>query len=766
MTQDIYASLTPAQLAAVRHVEGPMLTLAGPGSGKTRVVTHRIAHLIASGVDPREILALTFTNKAADEMRQRLQTLAPKAPVWMGTFHRFCARLLRRYANLVGLEDNYSIYDTEDSGKHLRRTIEETDVAIGNFTPDQIGRAISWAKNELVTPDTYEPRFGDPLGRVVKEIYPHYQRRLLEANAVDFDDLLLHVTALLRGSEELRDQLDRRHRFILVDEYQDTNFPQYMILRALSNHYPNLAVTGDPDQAIYGWRGANLRNILDFESEYPEVKVVRLEQNYRSTKKILSAAHKLISHNIHRKNKELFTNNDEGEEVVLATYPTHFDEARNISQQIATARNEGRSLSDIAILYRVNALSRVMEHALREQQLPYQIVNGHEFYKRREIRDVLAYLRLLYNPADNNAFLRVINTPTRGIGATSLAHLRDYALKHRLPLLEAAREATMIDTLKKPGRNALLNFVAIWDDLAKYIAEPIEAIIGYLLTATGYGQMLQQSTLEEDQARYENVQELLSAAHAFDAANPEGNALGAYLEQAALVSDTDVWDGESEAVSLMTLHSAKGLEFPVVFIIAVEEGLLPHERSLKDEMQLEEERRLFFVGMTRAEEKLQISNAGQRLFRGVACPTVPSSFFYELPLDEMQKIEPVESSYYFEHSHQSNEVEMVDPVQDDEVHFQQDEAVVRKEKPKMPAELTSKLMTGADLLAKGAPKRYPIHAFKQGGMVDHPEYGTGVIVAISGKNAKRTAAVHFEDADEPISFRLQFAELTPLDDLR
>ncbi len=409
-------SLTPAQREAVEHSDGPLLILAGPGSGKTRVITHRIAHMIAAGIPARSILALTFTNKAADEMQARVDALAPGERVWMGTFHRFCARLLRQYASYVGLSENYSIYDTQDSRRLLKRVIENAKVELTHYTPDRVANAISWTKNNLVSSTEYVPS-GDPLGKIVAVLYPAYQAALRDCNAVDFDDLLLHVATMLRENPELRGQLDARYRYILVDEYQDTNLAQYAIVRALSIDHPNLAVTGDPDQSIYGWRGANLNNILEFEKDYPDVSVVRLEQNYRSTKRILRAADALIAHNRRRKKKSLFTDNDEGRPVRLINYPTHKDEADVIAARIAADIHSGRRQAmDFAIFYRVNALSRTLEFALRQAGIPYQIIRGLEFFQRKEIKDVLAYLYLINNPADDVAFGRVINTPIRGIG--------------------------------------------------------------------------------------------------------------------------------------------------------------------------------------------------------------------------------------------------------------------------------------------------------------------------------------------------------------
>ncbi len=451
---DYLCELTESQQAAVTHVDGPMLVLAGPGSGKTRVVTARVAHLLHEGISPHNILALTFTNKAADEMRARLGQLSPGNPVWMSTFHRFCSQLLRRHARLVGLSENFRIYDTQDSQQALKSVIEESDISLRRYTPSQIARTISNAKNELATPEQFQASARHPLEVVAAEVYPGYQQRLMQSNAVDFDDLLMHVALMLRENPELRSELDELYRYILVDEYQDTNLAQYMIVRALSIDHPNLAVTGDPDQSIYAWRGADINNILEFERDYPRVRVVRLEQNYRSTKRILQVADQLISNNVYRKEKSLFTENETGEPARIVLYTNAQEEAEDIARQIADCVREGlRRPRDFAILFRTNALSRNLEHALREYSVPYQMVNGVEFYQRKEIKDVLAYLHLVNNPRDDVAFLRVINTPPRGIGKKSLQYLRDYARQHRLSLLDACREAAAVPALTPARRS-------------------------------------------------------------------------------------------------------------------------------------------------------------------------------------------------------------------------------------------------------------------------------------------------------------------------
>lgn len=766
---DIFEALTLPQREAVTHVNGPLLILAGPGSGKTRVVTHRVANLLQQGIPGKQILALTFTNKAADEMKARLARLVPLPTVWMGTFHRFCARALRMYGPLVGLSENYSIYDMDDSRKMLAEALVDEGIDLTHATPDAVSHAISWAKNNLLGPDEYVPKRGHHLGGIIERVYPAYQKRLLQANAVDFDDLLLHVAKLLKENPELRAKLDERYRYILVDEYQDTNLAQYAIVRALSIDHPNLAVTGDPDQSIYGWRGANLDNILDFERDFPQVKVVRLEQNYRSTKAILRVADQLIRHNVRRKEKQLFTDNPEGVRVRLFAYPTQRDEAEDIAARIAAAvRSEGRRPRDFAIFYRTNALSRQIEHSLREHVLPYQIVNGLEFYQRKEIKDVLAYLHLLNNPRSDVALLRIINNPTRGIGKATVDRLRDRARMKGLPMLEAARQAGLVDGLPKKSAVAVAKFVAMIDRLGEAVHGPIEEIVGLVLSETGYREVLENSESEEEQERLANIEELLTAAREFDMKHPERDSLEQFLEESSLVSDTDAWQTEIDRVTLMTLHAAKGLEFPAVFIVACEEGLLPHDRSRHDEAKLEEERRLLFVGITRARQELQLSYAQYRSFRGQSCPTVPSSFLMELPRSEMEmggntggrRADPEWEAGFEPGVSEIGEAEVsqINPAADDD--FSQEAPSTSGKRNKQPV-LTSGLVTAADLLAKASQPRISPNLFKHGMAVEHPQYGAGTIVALSGDGPKRTASVRFLQDGEERKFRLMFSELLP-----
>lgn len=741
--------LTPSQREAVQHVEGPLLVLAGPGSGKTRVVTHRIASLVHRGVPPGQILALTFTNKAAEEMKARVERLTPGCKVWVGTFHRFCARLLRKYASCVGLDENYAIYDADDSIKALRQVLARLHIETVHFTPEAIAAAIRWAKNRVIRPDEYEPRPGHPLGAVVKRAYPAYQALLAKANAVDFDDLLLHAATLLRENPEIRRTLDGRHRFVLVDEYQDTNLAQYVLSRALSIDHPNLAVTGDPDQSIYGWRGANLNNILEFERDFPGVRVVRLEENFRSTKRVLRAAAALIAHNVKRKQKDLFTENGEGAPVRCVTYASQRDEAQSIASRIAAAIAEGRRRArDCAVFYRINALSRAFELAFREQGVPYQLVNGLEFFQRKEIKDVLAYVRLVNNPRDDTALLRIINTPARGIGKSTIQRLSAHAAQHDTTLLEAARACRRIEGLGARAAAKVLQFAATADRLAAVGGSPIEEILGHVLAESGYKRQFEGSPSEEDQQRLANIEELLTVAREFDDRHAREGTLEAFLEETALVGDTDDYETQNDRVTLMTLHASKGLEFPVVYLAAVEEGLLPHERNRESPDELEEERRLMFVGMTRAKEELQISRAVIRDFRGQRKMTVPSRFLMELPRDAMEVVE---------HDDDVASSPWTAPPGDPQPQGRR--PAPPRNGPAAP------LVTAAEMIGGRSPAAAP-EDFVQGMLVRHPQNGLGRVLALSGTGQSRAATVEFASPPCRMKFLLLGCPLRPVRSVR
>ena len=755
MSTDLFSSLTDAQSAAVAHIDGPLLVLAGPGSGKTRVVTFRIANILRHDIAARQILALTFTNKAAEEMQARLNRLVPGEPVWMGTFHRFCSRLLRQYAAYVGLDENFTIYDTNDSRKVVQRVMEECERELTHTTPQAIAAAISNLKNRLVTAEKFRRRSGVPLDAILETVYPLYQKRLQASNAADFDDLLLYAARLLRENSELRATLDDRYRYVLVDEYQDTNLAQYAIVRALCIDHRNLAVTGDPDQSIYGWRGANLNNILDFEGDFPDATVVRLEQNYRSTKRILRVADALISNNTRRKVKTLFTDNAEGTPVRIIRYGTQRDEADSIATRIASEVDSGRRKpSDFAVFYRINALSRNLELALHEQGIPYQVVNGLEFYQRKEIKDVVAYLHLVNNSRDDVAFARIVNCPPRGIGRNTIKKLTAHAVRHDLSLLDAARDADAIESLNRRSATVVGRFVTIMNRLSSVATAPVEEIMGNILTESRYREHLQESDDPADQDRLANILELLTAAKQFDESHPGDGQLDAFLEQASLVADTDALDGRADQVTLMTMHAAKGLEFPVVFIIATEEGILPHERSSEDPAQLEEERRLLFVGITRAEEELELSRATRREFRGRSMQTVPSSFLMEIPRDETEAVSPDGKDF--------GDFDFTpDPEWDDEDWVGEESAPVT-----VSASATPRLKTAAEMLQDGRPTAAPPSpdAFHVGMFVSHPQYQMGRVVALSGTERKRTATVQFFTEPEPRKFRIANSPLVPVNE--
>jgi DNA helicase-2/ATP-dependent DNA helicase PcrA len=636
---DLLADLTDAQREAVTHLEGPLLILAGAGSGKTRVITRRVAHLLREGVRPGNILAITFTNKAAGEMRERVEALAPGRRVWISTFHALGARLIRQYADRFGLDRNFTIYDQADRARLVKVALEDAGIDNVRFTPEGIQSAISKAKNQLQGPERYAERAHDFFTTTVARVYPAYEKRLRDANALDFDDLLYWPALALKNDAELREELDARFRFVLIDEYQDTNYAQYAIARGLSVDQPNLCVVGDPDQSIYGWRGSDIRNILDFERDFPAARVITLDRNYRSTKSILRAASHLIAHNEKRKPKDLVTDNPAGRPVTVLTFESGTDEAEGIARRIrAAVEKDKRGFRDFAVFLRVNALTRTLELAFTRERVPYQIVKGLAFYERKENRDVLAYLRLLLNPRDDLSFLRVVNEPARGIGKVSLEHLRAYAEPRGLSLLSAAGEANKVTALKGKAAVGLREFAQLFRDLAPLVDAQPDEVIRQLLDRSGYRRMLQDSRDEQDQERLANIEELVTAARQF-AAEDSRRTIADFLENITLASDVDGWDQRQECVSIMTLHAAKGLEFPVVFMAAVEEGLLPHERSLSRQDELEEERRLCFVGMTRAKEELYLCHARLREFRGQTLSAIPSKFLDELPRDAIEEVD-------------------------------------------------------------------------------------------------------------------------------
>ena len=724
---DLLANLTPAQSEAVTHFEGPLLILAGAGSGKTRVITRRVAYLLQQGVRPYNILAITFTNKAAAEMRQRVEALVPHSRVWVSTFHSLGARLLRQYGERLGLDRNFTIYDQQDRNRLVKAALDASNIDSVRFTPERIESAISKAKNQLLNPERYASQANDFFTQTVARVYPIYEKKLRDANAVDFDDLLLWPALALKHDAELRSDLDSRFRFVLIDEYQDTNQAQYAIARGLSVDQPNLCVVGDPDQSIYKWRGSDIRNILDFERDFPRARVITLERNYRSTKSILAVASHLIAHNRQRKPKDLVTENPVGQPVQLLMFETGQDEAEGIAGRIRdTVAGGKRHYRDYAIFVRINALSRALESAFVKSRIPYQIVKGLAFFERKENRDVLAYLRLLLNPRDDLSFLRAVNEPARGVGKVSLEHLRGYAEPRELSLLAAAAHAEQIPAIKGKAAAGLRNFVQLMDDLRQLQEAAPDDVIRQVLDRSGYRAMLANSTDSEDQERLANIEELITAAKQF-AEEDSSRTLADFLENITLASDVDGWDDRQDSVSIMTLHSAKGLEFPVVFMAATEQGLLPHERSLAKEEDVEEERRLAFVGITRAKEELYLCHARLREFRGQTLYAVPSMFLDELPEEGTASTDLSARSYGSPHA-----IEQWRTGSKAAEQGWADAGVLPR--------------TRAELLEQKTDVKAP--GFVEGMIVRHDNYGQGRVTEVSGYGALRKVKVRFSSAGE------------------
>ena len=588
-TADLLAGLTPPQRAAVMHVDGPLLILAGAGSGKTRVITRRVAYLLSQGVRAHNILAITFTNKAAGEMRHRVEQLVPGNKVFVSTFHSLGARLLRQYGERLNIDRNFTIYDVDDRNRLVKAALGTAGIDDVKFTPDRLAGAISKAKNMLLTPKLYEATANDFFTQTVAKVYHLYEKKLRAANGMDFDDLLYLPALFLKLNEELRRDLDHRFKYVLIDEYQDTNQAQYEIARRLSINEPNLCVVGDPDQSIYKWRGSDIKNILDFERDFPATKVITLEQNYRSTPAILHAASVLIDHNKQRKKKALVTANPEGEPVRVLTFDNGLEEAEGVVVRIKEAVQAKKfRYRDHAIFLRINALSRTLESAFVKHGVPFQIVRGLAFFDRKENKDILAYLRLLVNPSDTVSFLRVVNEPPRGVGKVSLDRLVSYAADLDMTLLNAAAQVQKIPEIRGKAATGLRDFYRLITDLRTQPDLPPHEMIRLVLDKSSYRKQLQESTDEEDADRLANIEELITASKQFSDED-SSRTLSDFLEQIALASDVDSWDEESDRVSVMTFHAAKGLEFPVVYLMAVEQGLLPHDRSLGKDEDIEEE---------------------------------------------------------------------------------------------------------------------------------------------------------------------------------
>lgn len=644
MTANVFLKgMNPKQAEAVQATEGPLLIMAGAGSGKTRVLTHRIAYLIEEKeVNPWNILAITFTNKAAREMKERVSGLlgAGGEDVWISTFHSMCVRILRRDVDHIGYSRNFTIIDSSEQLTLMKRVVKELNIDPKKYDPRSMLGAISNAKNELLTPEDYAAMQGSFFEQLVAKCYDLYQKELRRNQCMDFDDLIMITIRLFKDNEEILNYYQRKFHYIHVDEYQDTNHAQYTLVNMLAAKFRNLCVVGDADQSIYGWRGADMQNILDFEKDYPDAQTILLEQNYRSTKTILAAANQVIANNTNRKAKNLWTENNDGEKITYYRGDSERDEGRFIVSEIQKQQREKkRKYGDFAVLYRTNAQSRVVEETLLKANIPYKMVGGHKFYDRKEIKDILAYLQVIANPADSLSFARIVNTPKRGIGQTSLERLREFADTHDFSLLEASLNVALSPLSGKAAKE-LAEFGELIDGFNQMIPYlTVTELTKEVLAKSGYEEDLKRQNTLESQNRLENLEEFISVTQEFDktfAATQEDEAEAAedkltiFLNDLALISDVDSYEEEASEVTLMTLHAAKGLEFPVVFLVGLEEGVFPLSRALMEENELEEERRLAYVGITRAEEELFLTNALSRTLYGKTQYNRPSRFVKEI----------------------------------------------------------------------------------------------------------------------------------------
>lgn len=643
---DIFEGLNPMQKEAVSHLSGPLLIMAGAGSGKTKVLTCRIANILANGVAPYNILAITFTNKAAAEMRERVDKLIGDAAknVWLSTFHSFCARFLRyEIESSEKYKKNFVIYDAGDSLSLIKKCLRDMNIDEKQMPARSVQATISNAKNALIDARKFFEDANDFYTQKVADVYKLYDEKLKENNALDFDDLLMVTLDILKSDKLIRDKYQNRFHYILVDEYQDTNNAQYQITKILAEKYKNICVVGDADQSIYGWRGADISNILDFENDYPQAKIIKLEQNYRSTKNILEAANAVIKNNINRKAKKLWTDNETGDKITLYQASGERDEADFVTLTAKKELNEGFSYNDMVVLYRTNAQSRAIEDGFMRADIPYKMVGGLRFYERKEIKDIIAYLRFIYNPYDTLSLMRIINTPKRGIGSTSIAKIAEYAEVHNLSFFDviSGEYVEEIKGLTTKVKNELEKFSSFVFDMLNLQANmPLSEFIDEVAESSGYIKELAEGTKkEENEYRIENIKEFVGAAKDFEMSGEEAT-LENFLAHISLISDIDSADFSDDCVTLMTLHSAKGLEFPIVFMVGMEEGLFPHSRTLLDTNEIEEERRTCYVGITRAEKKLFLTHASSRMIFGRMTSFPPSRFLAEIPLNCLEASVP------------------------------------------------------------------------------------------------------------------------------
>lgn len=726
---DYLKGLNDRQKEAVLHGEGPLLILAGAGSGKTRVLTHKIAYLIEKrGIYPGNILAITFTNKAANEMKERIENLlaGDVEDIWMGTFHSVCVRILRRDIDKIGYERSFSIYDRDDQITLIKECIKEMDLDREKFRESSVLATISHLKDKMISPDTYiNENYSNYYLRNVGELYALYQKKLKQNNALDFDDLIIKAVELLNAASEVADYYQRKFQYVFVDEFQDTNSSQYELIKILTRKYKNICVVGDPDQSIYGWRGADITNILNFEKDFENTTTILLEQNYRSTKNILNVANNIIENNKARMEKALWTENEEGNKVVVERLLDEKEEAEFVARKIEELLEEGYSLNDMAILYRTNAQSRPFEQSLHQRGIRYKLVGGVKFYDRKEIKDIIAYLRVIQNPADDISLKRIINVPKRGIGKSTIEKLEQAASEKNENMYNILAEVDSVKGISTRAKNSINNFVDLINSF-RALSETmsVDDFIEHVVYKIGYIEELEKEGTIEAQSRLENIKEFISVALDFVVSKPEGT-LEDFLANISLLSDVDKTEDVENSVTMLTAHSAKGLEFPVVFLVGMEEGLFPIARALEDDLELEEERRLCYVAVTRAEEKLFITFTRIRTIYGRTGYSEASRFLREIPeeLIESSTINTLDSRKKF--------VKVVDYTEE---AYSNTTAYTR------PVVNSEALKPKADKFSAKVDKS----GISIGTKVNHKKWGQGTIVQLKDKNEDKEIVVAFD----------------------
>ena len=748
------------QAEAVQTTEGPLLIMAGAGSGKTRVLTHRIAYLIDEKmVNPWNILAITFTNKAAREMRERAEKLKMEAQdCLIATFHSMCVRILRREADHIGYNRNFTIVDPGEQRTLMKRILKNLNLDPKKWNERAILGTISNAKNDLIDEVAYANLAGDMYTEIVAKCYTIYQKELRQSEAMDFDDLIMLTLRLFDQNPDVLTYYQQRYQYIHVDEYQDTNHAQYQLVKLLASRFKNICVVGDADQSIYGWRGADMQNILDFEKDYPEAKVVLLEENYRSTKTILQAANEVIRNNRNRRPKNLWTQNEDGEEIVYYRANDEQDEALFVARTIDQLSREGYSHKDFAVLYRTNAQSRTVEEALLKSNIPYTMVGGTKFYSRKEIRDIISYLNLIANPSDNISYERVVNEPKRGVGPGTVEKIRDFASSQEISLLDASANI-LLSPVKGKAAQAVYNFANMLLDLREHLDDyTVTELVEAVLEKTGYAAALVAQATLESQARIENIEEFLSVTKNFDE-SPDNSSdesgldkLSRFLNDLALIADTDDGDTVSSEVTLMTFHAAKGLEFPVVFLIGMEENVFPLSRASEDEDELEEERRLAYVGITRAEKILYLTNANSRMLYGKTNYNQPSRFLREISsdlLDYQGLARPANSSFKVSYTNS------------DTSKFGQGMSLAQALQERKRQAAPSSISTGSLPFGKSSQNQpsKPGVTWAIGDIAHHKKWGDGTVLAVSGSGNSQELKINFPE----VGLKKVLASIAPIE---